>query len=211
MKKLLAILLTAGIALGAAPLVFAADGTESASQQTIKSQSTADIEVNGTLGADNTDPDAKIPEGDVNWINVTVPTKTIFYNTASDTSIKAPNYSIVNNSGRPVTVSANGFTGDSGNPTLPTDFNLKLDVTGAAGVTATTASTNLVTNGNLITPLNSELITLANSKNQFAAADTAATPEKNKATFTYSGNATADAQKQLKYTLNLKFDAVKWN
>ncbi|MGG5314540.1 hypothetical protein [Enterococcus sp. AZ072] len=211
MKKLLAILLTTGIALGAAPLVFAADGTESASQQTVNGQSTADIEINGTLGADNTDPDATIPEGDVNWINVTVPTTTIFYNTASDTSIKAPNYSIVNNSGRPVTVSANGFTGDAGNQTLPSDFNLKLDVTGAAGVTATTASTSLVTNGSLATPLNSELITLANSKNQLAAADTAATPEKNKATFTYSGSATAESQQQLKYTLNLKFDAVKWN
>lgn len=211
MKKLLAILLTAGIALGAAPLTFAADGTESGSQQTINGESTADIEVNGTLGADNTDPDAQIPEGDVKWINVTVPTKTIFYNTAEDSSIKAPTYSIVNNSGRPVTVTANGFTANGSNPTLPSDFNLKLDVTGTTGNAATTASTNLITAGSLVTSLNSELITLANSKNQMAAGDTEATPENNKATFTYSGDATASTQTQLKYTLNLKFDAVKWN
>lgn len=209
MKKLLAILLTAGIALGAAPLTFAADGTESGSQQTINGESTADIEVNGTLGADNTDPDAQIPEGDVKWINVTVPTKTIFYNTADDSAIKAPTYSIVNNSGRPVTVTANGFTGSSDQ--LPADFNLKLDVTGTAGNAATTASTNLITDGSLVQSLSSELITLANSKNQMVATEQAGTPENNKATFTYSGTATASEQKQLTYTLNLKFDAVKWN
>lgn len=209
MKKLLAILLTTGIALGAAPLTFAADGTESDSQQTVKEQSTADIEVKGTLGADNTDPDAQIPEGDVKWINVTVPTKTIFYNTADDSTIKAPTYSIVNNSGRPVKVTANGFTGSSDQ--LPADFDLKLDVTGTAGNAATTASTNLITDGSLVQSLNSELITLANSKNQMIPGNNPATPVDNRATFTYSGTASASDQKQLTYTLNLKFDAVKWN
>ncbi|GCF94735.1 hypothetical protein NRIC_26260 [Enterococcus florum] len=211
MKKVLVMLLATGIALSAAPLAFAADGTETGSQQPVNSQSTADIEVYGTLGADNTDPEANIPEEDVNWINVTVPTKTIFYNTASDKSIKAPTYSIVNNSGRPVTVTANGFTENGSNPTLPSDFNLNLDVKGSAGNLPTTASTNLVTNGSLATPLNAELITLANNKNQMVATEPETTPENNQATFTYSGDATATAQMQLAYTLSLKFDAVKWN
>ncbi|WP_239253754.1 hypothetical protein [Listeria ilorinensis] len=213
MKKLFTILLTAGVVFGGAPLVFAADGTESSSQQTVNGQSSADIEVNGTLGADNTDPDAQIPEEDVNWINVTVPTKTIFYNTASDTSIKAPKYSIVNNSGRPVKVTANGFTADASNPQLPANFNLKLDVTGTAGNAATTASTNLITGSTIASSLNSELITLANSKDQQQPGDaTSATPVNNKATFTYSGNAAqSTTQTQLKYTLKLKFDAVDWN
>lgn len=43
-----------------------------------------------------------IPETDVDWINVTVPTDTIFYSNGGDTVIKAPKYDIVNNSGRPV-------------------------------------------------------------------------------------------------------------
>lgn len=212
MKKILALLLTAGIALGSAPFAFAADGTESASQQTVNGQSTADIEVNGTLSADNTDPDEKIPEEDVNWVNVTVPTKTIFYNTASNTNIKAPNYSIVNNSGRPVKVSAIGFTPSSSNPTLPSNFDLKLDVSGTTDNTATTPSTNLITSSTLETSVNSELITLANANNQMLATDSSGTPVNNKATFTYSGSSyQATSQTKLIYSLSLKFDSVAWN
>lgn len=211
MKKIFALLLTSGIALSTATFVYAEDGTDSDSQQTVNAETTADIQVNGTLGADNTDPSANIPEGDTNWINVTVPTKTIFYNTVSNTSIQAPVYTILNNSGRPVTVTANGFTVEGTNPSLPTDFTLKLDVTGTVGNTATTASTNLVTDGTLVSSLNSPLITLANVKNQTQPADTQATPVNNKATFTYSGKATTTAQVNVNYRLRLKFDAVSWN
>ncbi|MGM0214182.1 hypothetical protein [Enterococcus sp. AZ109] len=211
MKKVLAILLTAGVALGAAPFALAADGTESNSQQTINGESTAEIEVNGTLGADNTDPDANIPEEDKNWINVTVPTRTIFYNTAGEKDIKAPTYAIVNNSGRPVKVTATGFTAGSQNPTLPEDFNLNLAVSGTSENAATTASTSLIANGDLAGSVNSPLITLANNQNQQLASDPAATPVNNKATFTYTGSATAASQLQVDYTLDLKFDAVKWS
>ncbi len=110
-----------------------------------------------------------------------------------------------------MTVTANGFTAGSSNPTLPKDFNLNLAVTGTQGNAATTASTQLVTDGALASSINSPLITLANSKNQLAAGDTAATPENNKATFTYTGSATAESQLQLNYTLKLKFDAVQWH
>ena len=211
MKKILAILLTSGVVLGAATIVYAEDGTESGSQQTISGETTADVQVNGTLGADNTDPNANIPEGDTNWINVTVPTKTIFYNTAANPAIAAPSYTIQNNSGRPVTVTANGFTPDGTNPTLPNDFTLKLAVTGTADNAATTASTNLITDGTIVSSLNSPLITLANVKNQQQAADSTGTPVNNKATFTYTGSATTTTQVNVNYTLKLKFDAVKWN
>lgn len=211
MKKLLAILLTSGAVLGTATTVYAEDGTGSGSQQTISGETTAEIQVNGTLGADNTDPDANIPEGDNNWINVTVPTKTIFYNTVANHAISAPSYTIRNNSGRPVTVTANGFSSEGTNPTLPNDFNLKLAVTGTASNTATTASTNLITNGTVVSSLNSTLITLANVNNQLQASDTPATPVNNKATFTYTGSATTTTQINVNYTLNLKFDAVSWN
>ena len=52
--------------LAAATPAFAADGTEAGSQQVVNGANgtnTADIEVNGTLGANNTDPGATIPEG----------------------------------------------------------------------------------------------------------------------------------------------------
>lgn len=211
MKKLLAILLTSGVVLGTATAVYAEDGSGSGSQQTISGETTADIQVNGTLGADNTDPNANIPEGDTNWINVTVPTKTIFYNTVANHTISAPSYTILNNSGRPVTVTANGFKAEGTNPTLPNDFTLKLAVTGTASNTATTASTNLITDGTVVSSLNAPLITLANVKNQQQASDTPATPVNNKATFTYTGSATTTTQVNVNYTLNLKFNAVSWN
>lgn len=203
MKKALSTLLVSTILLGGASVAFAAE-------QTIVGENTGDIEVNGTLGIDNTDPDAEIPEGD-DWINVTVPTQTIFYNTAGNSQIQAPDYSIVNNSGRPVKVNAIGFEAAASNPTAPTDFVLNLKVIGTSDNPAATSATPLVSAGNAITPINSHLITLANSKNQIDSTDAQAAPVKNKATFTFDGSATASSQIQLQYTLKLKFEAVSFN
>ena len=102
MKKLLSTLLISTAVFGGAQIVAAQD---------VIGAGEADIAVNGTLGANNTDPGSTIPEGDTDWINVTVPTETIFYNKATDATIKAPTYDITNNSGRPVTVSVKSFTG----------------------------------------------------------------------------------------------------
>lgn len=77
-KKVIAGLLLSSCVLGVAMPAFAQDGTEADLQEDYSGVDSVDIEVNGTLGADNTDPGATIPEGDDNWINVTVPTKTIF-------------------------------------------------------------------------------------------------------------------------------------
>src|SRR5574340_1324906 len=102
-----------GLSLVATTLIAASVIADKAlADQTVQGAS-ATVAVNGTLGADNTNPDSKIPEGDDNWINVTVPTSTIFYNTPTNSTVKSPTYKIVNNSGRTVDVSATDFTADS--------------------------------------------------------------------------------------------------
>jgi hypothetical protein len=44
--------------------------------------------------------------------------------------IKAPVYTIKNNSGAPLKVSVDGFTPAGNNPAMPADFALNLNVTG---------------------------------------------------------------------------------
>lgn len=200
MKKLLSTLLISSAVFGGAQAVMAQD---------IVGAGDADIAVNGTLGADNTDPGSTIPETDVDWINVAVPTDTIFYNKVSEPTIKAPTYDIINHSGRPVKVSVNNFADAAGttNPTLPNDFALNLKVTGN---NVTTTSTKLIEQGVLQASTN-ELITLANNVDQYTKNDTAVTAGtavNNHATFTYAGSAKAVAPLKLGYTLSLKFDSI---
>lgn len=206
MKKLLSTLLVSTVVFAGAQAVSA--------QDVVGPTDNANISVKGTLGADNTDPDTTIPEGDKDWINVTLPTETIFYNTAAVKDIQAPTYTITNNSGRPVKISVAKFDANINNPTpLPGDFALNLKVTGpSTGNAATTASTPLVVGGVIQTPTN-ELITLANSSDQYVKTD-ALVPKgsavNNTATFTYSGTATTTTALKLSYTLGLKFEAVKF-
>lgn len=192
--------------LSAATPAFATDGTESDSQQTVSGSDTADIEVNGTLGADNTDPGATIPEGSDDWINVTVPTKTIFYNTSGSATIQAPTYTIKNNSGRPVSVTTGTFAAKSGNPeTLPSDFALNLKVGDSTTVP-------LIQAGAISSVSGTAVATLANSKGQTASTDPeVSSPTTNSTTFTYTGTATATEQLKVNYDLTLKFDATSWN
>ncbi|GAX46497.1 hypothetical protein [Pseudolactococcus reticulitermitis] len=198
MKKLLStLLISTAVLAGGAQAVLA--------DQDVVAKTDADIAVSGTLGADNTDPGSTIPEGDKDWINVTLPTDVIFYNKATDAAIKSPTYDLTNNSGRPVTVSVASFKAGTSNPTLPADFALNLDVTGN---NVTTASTKLVENGALNTPTNA-LITLANNLGHYTATDTAVA-DANKATFGFSGTATAATALKLNYTLSLKFDVVNF-
>jgi hypothetical protein len=204
MKKLLSTLLISAAVFGGAQAVSA--------DQTITAQTSADIAVKGTLGADNTNPGATIPEGDKDWINVTLPTDTIFYNKAKEPAIKAPTYTITNNSGRPVTVSVASFVAGASNPvsTLPADFDLNLDVTATAPAAfPMTAKTKLIEKGQLTNSTN-VLFTLANNIDQYTAADSAGQTGKNVAKFTYSDTATATQPMKLDYTLSLKFDVVKF-
>jgi hypothetical protein len=143
-------------------------------------------------------------------INVTIPTDAIFYNTKADTRIKSPTYKITNHSGLPLKVSVDGFTSDANNPSLPADFDLNLNLKGKQ---VTTASAKLVEKGTLQTSP-TELATLANCFDQYAAADTAIDKHlavDNVASFTYGGatQTTSNAMK-LAYTLSLKFDSVNF-
>ncbi|BAK22287.1 hypothetical protein [Melissococcus plutonius] len=208
MKKLLMAVLLIGSVVSFETVGLAEDDTEASNQQTVNGKKDADITVEGTLGADNKNPEEKIPEGSNDWINVTVPTKTIFYNTVENKNIQSPTYTIMNNSGRPVTVSATNFVDTTSDVTLPTDFDLNLQV---KGNNPTSANTPLVTDGKIVTGLNAKLITLANNQNQLVASDPEnENPVNNKATFTYGGTATVTKSTKLSYTLSLKFDAVAW-
>ncbi|CEN28347.1 MULTISPECIES: hypothetical protein [Pseudolactococcus] len=202
MNKLLGLSLVA-TTLIAASLI--ADKTFA--DQTVQGTS-ATVAVNGTLGADNTNPDSKIPEGDDNWINVTVPTSTIFYNTPKDPTVKSPTYKIVNNSGRPVDVSATAFTADSEND-APSSFSLTLQTVGTTTNIATTATTNLVNAGAVNTSLDNKLITLANKDGRMTSTGTA-TAGDNASTFTYGGSSDTKTMTQLKYNLGLTFKSVGW-
>lgn len=203
-KKVIAGLLLSSCVLGLAMPAFA---------QEIDGTGTADIPVNGTLGADNTEPDAEIPEGEEGWINVTVPTTTVFYNTTTVEAIKSPTYEIVNNSGRPVKVSISDFKDGTENsgldlPSLAFDLKVKVDKTDGTDGTETPVVNQGVVEG-FTTP--TQIVELANSKGQSSADDPEVTnPTTNKRTFTYTGTATATTQVQPKYTMTLKFDAVAW-
>ncbi|MFY1067614.1 hypothetical protein [Enterococcus sp. AD013-P3] len=98
MKKIFGLVALSSIMLMALPAYTEAD---------IIGENSGEITINGTLGIDNTDEDAPIVEGDDAWINVTLPTETIFYSASPNAGapITSPEYTITNNSGRPVDIS----------------------------------------------------------------------------------------------------------
>jgi hypothetical protein len=195
--------------LGLALPAFADDGTTSSQQ--LDGSTQGNVEVNGTLGADNTDPTATIPEGDENWVNVTLPTKTIFYNTANSPAIKSPNYSIVNQSGRPVKVSLYSLENATGNATLelPDDYELKLCWYDKAVSTETPLQLLIADKNKTNFDKETYLTTLANKNGKMEEGDTANTALK-ETTFSFSGSASATTQIQPKYTITLKFEAIVW-
>lgn len=175
-----------------------------------------DVTINGTLGADNTDPTAPIPDGSNSWLNVTLDTATIFYNTQTNKDIVSPTYTIANNSGRPVTVEVKSFAQnkDENVPITAIDslaVNFKRNATknDTAGATATTA---LITSGALASQASpANTMSLANKNGQMTSTDTTGAYG-NTATFTYSGQVTAtlSAMIQPTFTMNLLFTPVSW-
>lgn len=101
--------------------------------------------VNGYIGADNTNTDSGIPEGSDDWINVELPTATIFYTYDDETVVKSPEYKILNKSARGVEVYVNGFE----NSTETMD-GLTLSIEDAAN---TSSKVSLVTDGTVHTHL----------------------------------------------------------
>lgn len=169
----------------------------------------ADVTVNGTIGADNTDPNQPIPEGSDKWINVSLDTATIFYNTSSDTSIVSPIYTITNNSGRPVKVKVNKFTKtntDSIEDIKDLNVNFKRQGTQSKNV-----KTNLINSGALSSLDNAENLELANTKGKFINSDTEDAGS-NIAKFNYSGSVKAKVNKltQPNFKMNLLFTPTSW-
>jgi hypothetical protein len=142
-------------------------------------------------------------------INLTIPTDTIFYNTRADVKLRAPDYKITNHSSLPVKVSLDGFVADTGNPALPADFGLNLNVKGHQ---VTSTRTKLAEKGALVSQTQ-ELLTLANCFNQYLATDTPlaiGSAVNNVANFTYDGVTTTTNLTQVAYRLSLKFESVKF-
>lgn len=196
MKKWIASLtISAGI-LGFSTTALAAE---------INGESTGSIPVQGTLGADNTDENGGIDEGNEDWVNVTVPSKTLFYSSPGEDVIKAPTYSIINNSGRPVTIQANGFTLNGANGiNQDTNLAVKLDATAGSSSNSTLIIENGAAKGQLS---NVQIAELGNNKGKLTstAADGSAPSEM---TFTYSGtlNGSKVTTKQVSnYNLKLRF------
>ncbi|WP_159722831.1 hypothetical protein [Enterococcus sp. CSURQ0835] len=171
----------------------------------INGESTGSIPVQGTLGADNTDENGGIDEGNEDWVNVTVPSKTLFYSSPGEDVIKAPTYSIINNSGRPVTIQANGFTLNGPNG-INQDTNLEVNLDATAG--SSFNSIPIIKEGAAIGPLsNVKIAELGNNAGKLTsdAADGSAPSEM---TFTYSGSLDGSkvTTKQVSnYNLKLRF------
>ncbi|MHC5250622.1 hypothetical protein [Enterococcus sp. HY326] len=188
--------------------------TAHAAESTINNgTNTGDVQINGTLGQSNTDPEAPINEGSDQWINVTLDTATIFYNTAGSTTIESPTYAITNNSGRPVSVIASKITKTNEvdvSAISSLAVNLTRNDNGAsstaslvsAGTTGVTGATSLV---------------LANNVGQVAKTDTAATDsstvKNNAATFKYDGTLSSALTDKIAptFTMTLTFAAQSWS
>lgn len=173
---------------------------------------TGDVTINGTLGADNKDPDAKIPEGSDSWINVTLDTATIFYNTSSSTTIESPKYTIKNNSGRPVKVTPTSIT-----QTNSVDISSIKDLTVnfKRDDSSQNSSAKLVSEGS-VAVTQATTLTLANKVGQLLSTDTAATDtstvDNASATFSYGGSVSSALSTSITptFTMTLTFAPIIW-
>lgn len=198
MKKVIASLFVASACLGGIlPTV--------AQAENVNGESEANITVNGTIGTDNTDPEANINEGSDTWINVTLDTATVFYNIAGQTTIESPTYNIENMSGRPVDVSVTAFSHDGiADIADITELNL---VSMLANGTAS-KETELINGGSIPTIPETKILSLANKDGNFTENGTDPTdPDAKKATFGYTGEVSETATASTPtFTLTLQFD-----
>lgn len=174
----------------------------------IVGEESGEIPINGTLGMDNTDEEAKIVEGEDSWINVTLPTETIFYstNTKANAPIKSPDYTITNNSGRPVDIKFSKLTKDTGTST-PTDVDYDVSLRGF------TTNPDIITAGVAADESTSPttIHRLANSKGKLAEGDTDDSYPKT-VTYGYEGTVKADlaATVNHNFDMTLEFESVGW-
>lgn len=197
MKKIIGLLALSSMMFLALPV----------SAQEIVGQDTGDIPINGTLGLDNTDETAPIVEGNDAWINVTLPTDTIFYstNTELNAPITSPDYTITNNSGRPVKVMYNKLVKSGGDADV-VDYDVSLKGFATANPAIITAGAVTDNSGAPIL-----LDTLANTNGKLLEADTADT-HSNEVTYGYTGtvNEALGATVNHNFDMTLEFESVAW-
>lgn len=119
--------------------------TVSADQKQVITQSSTQIPIVGTLGADNTNPEENIPEESNGWINVSVPDSTVFGTLKKDANsvVVSPKYFIQNFSGRGVKVSYTGISKTSSEIDKP-GLNLKFAAENPESATLTNPTFSLI-------------------------------------------------------------------
>ncbi|WP_455326610.1 hypothetical protein [Enterococcus saigonensis] len=177
-------------------------------EQNIIGEDSGEIKINGTLGIDNTDEGATIVEEDDAWINVTLPLETIFYSASPNAGapITSPDYTITNNSGRPVDIFFKGIAKDDPDPSAQAEYEVALN--GFAKGNPKIIEDGLVTSEN-----NGVLIhTLANKNGKLGKNDQDLQPTANTVAFRYVGEVmdAVDSTITENYTMTLEFKAVSW-
>lgn len=169
-------------------------------------ETTGEIKALGELGReDSTDPGSEIPDGDDRWINVTLPTEVVFYNTDGSEEIKSSsNYEILNNSGRPVKVDLTSYRVANTNQNERQSIKA-LNLTNASGVSFNPVQ--LIQNGTEKVTTSQELVRLANSDGKIGATTD---PSSKLTRFKFTGSVDTDKLVEgdttnIDSSLNLKF------
>lgn len=199
MKKIISGITLSSLLAGGLLLPTAAHANQNIDGSATNSNS-ADVSVNGYLGQDNTDPGGEIPGGSDEWINVTLPTATIFYTLKNKTEIESPNYKITNLSGRPVNVSVNQFTQTSGTNGDVETLSLVPETANAIGGNAQ----SLISESTIQNSFGTPFMVLANNQGKQFSSDNENTYAK-ELSFGFTGQAVAEPTTDPVYNLNLKF------
>lgn len=198
MKKTIIGLLAIGLSLAGGGAVFADEPTK-----TIIGEPTGEIPVKGDLGIDNTRDNQIIPEGDDGWINVTLPTATMFYNVKGNKTIKSPEYTIVNNAARGVKVSLGNFAVKDGeSPSVA-----MIDTLDLQSVADSNKKLTLIAGSQIAPATNAELATLASGEK---TGGSTAVPAGADFSYKYTGNIASDwdGTEVKNFTLTLNFQAL---
>lgn len=204
MKKIFGLVALSSVVLMALPAY---------AEQDIIGENSGNIKVDGTLGMDNKQENAEIVEGTDQWINVTLPLKTIFYSTSpkAGATITSPAYTITNNSGRPVDISFSKLE-KSGGDDVDIDYNVYLRPVNG---TFSEPNPQIIKDGDGVdnsgSPQHFHRLPNVNGKLSEGG------PEEedkggNKINFEYHGAVTNELTETIKheYTMTLQFKAVSW-
>lgn len=198
MKKLLLGLLLPTSLLSIAAVNVSADVTDNGDgTSTVNGENSATVPINGTIGDSNTDSNGGLPENDIAWINVTVPTTTTFgaRSGSAGSALLSPTYTVKNNSGRGVAVSYDNITGST------TTAGLNLNLSPIAGSNAQVVATPL--------ELVKDDVLQTNKKNlaNLGGVTTSGGTDSGSFTYTYTGSVTnaVVSATSVSYNMTLSF------